>query len=107
MNYFVRPLGLLLGLLFGLILRLLIRVYQLFLSPILGNNCRYTPSCSQYAMDAIETHGPLRGCWLALKRISRCHPWGNSGYDPVPAPSSGSNPGAHSGPASRPSSSNA
>ena len=99
MDYFMRPLSFFLG----LILRLLIRVYQLFISPILGSHCRYAPSCSQYAIEAIETHGPMRGCWLALKRIGRCHPWGSSGYDPVPSPTSGT----HSGPESRHSSSNA
>lgn len=66
------------------VLKLLIRSYQLFVSPILGANCRYAPSCSQYAIDAIETHGAARGAWLAVKRIGRCHPWGSSGHDPVP-----------------------
>lgn len=61
-----------------------IRLYQWTLSPLLGVNCRYAPSCSEYAAEAIATHGPLRGLWLALRRISRCHPWGASGYDPVP-----------------------
>ncbi len=62
----------------------LIRVYQLTLSPWLGLACRYTPSCSAYAAEAIVRHGPLRGSWLATRRILRCHPWGGSGYDPVP-----------------------
>ncbi|MDE0537114.1 MAG: membrane protein insertion efficiency factor YidD [Rhodospirillales bacterium] len=66
-------------------LKLLIRGYQLFVSPILGANCRYAPSCSQYAVEAIESHGAVRGSWLAVKRIGRCHPWGGSGYDPVPS----------------------
>lgn len=61
-----------------------IRLYQWTLSPLLGVNCRYAPSCSEYAAEAIATHGPLRGLFLALRRISRCHPWGASGYDPVP-----------------------
>ena len=64
-----------------------IRVYQWTLSPLLGVNCRYAPSCSEYAAEAIAAHGPLRGLWLAARRISRCHPWGGSGYDPVPSAS--------------------
>ena len=61
-----------------------IRLYQLVLSPLLGQNCRFTPSCSAYAIGAIEAHGAGRGSVLALRRILRCHPWGGSGYDPVP-----------------------
>lgn len=64
----------------------LIRAYQWLLSPFLGNNCRYHPSCSQYAAEAIAIHGPLRGFGMALRRISRCHPWRPGGYDPVPPP---------------------
>ncbi|WP_299438274.1 membrane protein insertion efficiency factor YidD [uncultured Rhodospira sp.] len=67
-------------------LRGVICVYQLVLSPYLGQNCRYLPTCSAYAMEALERHGVLYGGWLALKRILRCHPWGGMGYDPVPAP---------------------
>ena len=67
------------------VLILPIRLYQWTISPLLGVNCRYAPSCSAYAIEAIATHGALRGSWLALKRILRCHPWGGSGYDPVPA----------------------
>jgi uncharacterized protein len=63
----------------------LIRLYQLTLSPWLGPSCRHTPSCSRYAIEAIERFGPLAGGWLALKRLGRCRPWGTSGYDPVPA----------------------
>jgi len=63
---------------------LLIRAYQLLLSPMLGASCRYTPTCSQYAMEAIRKYGPLKGGWLAAKRIARCHPWGGHGHDPVP-----------------------
>ncbi|HPF27438.1 MAG TPA: membrane protein insertion efficiency factor YidD [Steroidobacteraceae bacterium] len=66
-------------------LRALIRVYQLTLSPLLGPNCRFYPSCSSYARDALEQHGALRGSWLALKRIGRCHPWNPGGLDPVPS----------------------
>ncbi|WP_262248979.1 membrane protein insertion efficiency factor YidD [Parapedobacter soli] len=63
---------------------LLIRAYQLLLSPMLGASCRYTPTCSQYAVEAIRKHGPFKGGWLAVKRIARCHPWGGHGHDPVP-----------------------
>lgn len=61
-----------------------IRFYQLCISPMLPNACRFTPTCSQYAAEAIMKHGIFRGSWLALRRILRCHPWGGSGYDPVP-----------------------
>jgi putative membrane protein insertion efficiency factor len=64
----------------------LIRVYQWTLSPVLGPRCRYLPTCSDYAREAVELHGPGIGSWLALRRICRCHPLGGSGYDPVPAP---------------------
>lgn len=62
---------------------LLIKLYQYLLSPLLPNACRYTPTCSQYSIEAIKKYGPLKGIWLGVKRISRCHPWGGSGYDPV------------------------
>lgn len=62
----------------------LIRVYQVAIAPALGPACRYEPSCSRFASEAIETHGLLRGGWLALRRLSRCHPLGGHGYDPVP-----------------------
>lgn len=62
----------------------LVWLYRLLLSPWLGQHCRYTPSCSQYALDALRMHGAFRGTWLLAKRIGRCHPWGGSGYDPVP-----------------------
>jgi uncharacterized protein len=62
----------------------LIKFYQFTLSPLLGKSCRHEPSCSNYAIEAIEVHGIFRGGWLSIKRISRCHPWGTWGYDPVP-----------------------
>lgn len=62
----------------------LIKIYQWVVSPILGPKCRFTPTCSQYAAEALKKHGVLKGLWLAVKRVSRCHPWGGSGYDPVP-----------------------
>lgn len=61
-----------------------IRLYQLFLSPLLGANCRFTPSCSAFGVEAIRLHGPWRGGWLTLRRIARCRPGGGWGYDPVP-----------------------
>lgn len=83
------PAGVVRALLLGLI-----RLYQLTLSPWLGLRCRYEPTCSKYAAEALERHGVARGVWLAVKRLGRCHPWGGSGYDPVPA--------AHGPPAGRP-----
>jgi putative membrane protein insertion efficiency factor len=62
----------------------LVRFYQLSISPILGQNCRYTPTCSQYSIDAIKKYGPFKGGWLSIKRIFSCHPWGGHGHDPVP-----------------------
>jgi len=66
------------------VLKFLIRAYQVALSPLLGQNCRFYPSCSHYALEAVEEHGALRGAWLTVKRISRCHPWHEGGFDPVP-----------------------
>ena len=63
-----------------------IRLYRLCLSPLLPPSCRYLPTCSEYAAEAIDRHGAGRGLLLALKRLARCHPWGGSGYDPVPEP---------------------
>jgi hypothetical protein len=62
----------------------LIRLYQVTLSPFVGRFCRFQPTCSRYAIEALETHGPLRGAFFAARRILRCHPWGGSGWDPVP-----------------------
>lgn len=62
----------------------LIKLYQYLLSPLLGASCRFTPTCSQYGMEAIKRHGPFKGLWLTIKRIGRCHPWGGHGHDPVP-----------------------
>jgi len=66
------------------VLRGLIRAYQLLVSPLLPPSCRYLPSCSAYAAEAIATHGAIHGTWLTLRRLLRCHPWGGSGWDPVP-----------------------
>ncbi len=66
------------------LLQALIRAYQLLLSPFLGNQCRFTPSCSHYASEAISRHGAAKGTWLAIKRLARCHPFCDGGYDPVP-----------------------
>ena len=62
----------------------IVRFYQLVISPWTPSACRYQPTCSNYAIDAIKLHGGLKGGWLAIKRIARCHPWGGSGFDPVP-----------------------
>jgi len=63
---------------------LLVRGYQLLISPMLGPHCRFQPTCSQYAVEALRTHGALKGAWLALRRLGRCHPLHTGGYDPVP-----------------------
>lgn len=63
---------------------ILVRGYQLFISPMLGARCRFTPTCSQYAIEALNTHGALKGSWLTLRRLGRCHPLNPGGYDPVP-----------------------
>ncbi|MDR3520539.1 MAG: membrane protein insertion efficiency factor YidD [Acidocella sp.] len=65
-----------------------VRVYQLTLRPLIGDNCRFAPSCSAYAREALAVHGAGRGSWLAVKRICSCHPWHPGGYDPVPPPTS-------------------
>jgi putative membrane protein insertion efficiency factor len=66
------------------VLLALIRGYRLLLSPFLGMNCRFYPTCSTYAIEAVEQHGAIRGTWLAVKRILKCHPWHPGGFDPVP-----------------------
>lgn len=63
---------------------LLIKIYQLLISPLFPSSCRYTPTCSNYTLEALKKYGILKGGWLGIKRILRCHPWGGSGYDPVP-----------------------
>ena len=63
---------------------LIIRFYQIFISPLTGNNCRYHPTCSAYFIKSLQIHGPIRGLVLGVKRISKCHPWGGKGFDPVP-----------------------
>lgn len=68
------------------ILRVLIKGYQWFVSPVLAGTCRYHPTCSSYALQALDQHGPFNGAWLGVKRILRCHPWQDGGYDPVPKP---------------------
>ena len=71
------------------LLSLPVRAYRLLFSPWVGHNCRYQPTCSAYALEALARHGALKGGWLAARRIGRCHPWGSTGYDPVP----GADPG--------------
>lgn len=63
---------------------LLVRIYQYGISPLTPGSCRHTPTCSEYTVQAIKVWGPLKGSWLGLKRLSKCHPWGSHGYDPVP-----------------------
>jgi putative membrane protein insertion efficiency factor len=68
----------------GLLFLGLIRFYQVAISPMTQSSCRYTPTCSQYAIESVGKYGPFKGGWLAIKRLLRCHPWGGHGYDPVP-----------------------
>jgi putative membrane protein insertion efficiency factor len=82
-----------------------LRLYQRLISPLLGPRCRFAPSCSQYAVQALQSHGALRGSWLAVRRVGRCHPWNPGGHDPVPPPTARSatmvattGPGAPAGP---------
>lgn len=62
----------------------LLKAYRLLISPLYGNTCRYWPSCSSYALGAVEHHGAVRGTWLTVRRLARCHPWAKGGFDPVP-----------------------
>ncbi|MES9906329.1 MAG: membrane protein insertion efficiency factor YidD [Sedimenticola sp.] len=77
------------------LLILLVKGYSYLVSPFLGNNCRYYPTCSEYAQEAIECHGVITGLWLAIKRVSRCHPFHEGGVDPVPDPEPGPKKGHH------------
>ena len=70
--------------LFSRLLLFFIYLYQRFVSPLIGPSCRFTPTCSQYAVEAIQKYGPFKGVYLTIRRLLRCHPWGGSGYDPVP-----------------------
>ena len=63
---------------------LLIRGYQIIVSPMLGSNCRFMPTCSEYALESLKTYGLIKGTYLTIKRIGKCHPWGSNGYDPIP-----------------------
>lgn len=87
----------------SLLLLVLIRGYQVLVSPFFPPSCRYWPSCSEYARQAVAVHGPARGSWLTLRRLLRCHPWGGWGYDPVPEPQpemiSANTASVHTGPA--------
>ncbi|MCR4378406.1 MAG: membrane protein insertion efficiency factor YidD [Rhodospirillales bacterium] len=73
----------------------LIKGYQWLISPVLPGSCRYYPTCSSYALEALSKHGPLKGGWMGLKRILRCHPWHDGGFDPVPEPRDLKHSGAH------------
>ena len=65
-------------------LLILIRAYQLIISPLLGSHCRFMPTCSEYAMESLRSYGLIKGSYLTIKRIGKCHPWGGHGYDPIP-----------------------
>jgi len=80
----------------------LVRLYQLVISPYLPSSCRYHPTCSQYGIEALKQHGALKGSWLAIRRIARCHPWSDGGYDPVPQSHEHSHTHSHSQPNSKP-----
>jgi uncharacterized protein len=82
----------------GRFLIAVVRVYQVAISSWTLPSCRFTPTCSMYAIDAVEKHGSAKGGWLALKRIGRCHPWGGQGFDPVPAPMEDDQSGIADGP---------
>ena len=72
------------NLLIGYVFLFIIKFYQYLISPLFGAACRYSPTCSQYGVEAIKKYGPFKGGWLTLKRIGSCHPWGGHGHDPVP-----------------------
>ncbi|MDQ7070081.1 MAG: membrane protein insertion efficiency factor YidD [Rhodobacterales bacterium] len=72
-----------------------VRIYRLLFSPWIGNSCRFQPTCSAYALEALEKHGAIKGAWLAAKRVGRCQPFGSDGYDPVPDPDSASHKCGH------------
>lgn len=74
------------------LIRAVIKLYQVTISPLLGRRCRYEPSCSHYTLEAIELHGALKGTYLGIRRVSRCHPWSSGGYDPVPPNNDSSQP---------------
>ena len=80
----------------------LLRAYRLVISPLYGQVCRYHPSCSAYALTAVTEHGSLRGTWLAVRRLARCHPWAAGGYDPVPPRRSRRSSRTHAGPSPSP-----
>jgi putative membrane protein insertion efficiency factor len=80
------------------LLIVLLRGYRLLISPLYGQVCRYHPSCSAYALDAVREHGSIRGSWLTLRRLGRCHPWAAGGYDPVPCRSSRASAGSSPSP---------
>jgi hypothetical protein len=80
------------------LLILLVKGYRLLLSPWLGSSCRFTPTCSAYALEALEGHGPAKGTYLTLRRLSRCHPWCAGGHDPVPKPPSTNLPSSSTSP---------
>ncbi len=84
------------------IVALPVRAYRLLFSPWVGHGCRYQPTCSAYALEALEKHGAIRGSLLAVRRIGRCHPLGQSGYDPVPDPHSHDSHDSHAGDATGP-----
>ena len=77
------------------LLALPVRFYRYFISPMLPPSCRYSPTCSEYALEALRIHGPFRGSWLTLRRLARCHPWGGHGHDPVPAREPGTRHPSH------------
>lgn len=74
----------------------LVRIYQLFISPVMGSNCRFYPTCSSYMIQAIQTHGAIKGLWLGIRRVLRCHPYSDGGVDPVPEPKCCQSSGIHS-----------